>query len=404
MSGTMAAQLVGYLFAPVITRLYTPEEGAELGLFLRIVAVGAALATARYEHALPILKSDSHSYRLYRLSFFVTVIVSLLSVAMLLVPIVGELSEEQLVFYGLIPIGIFFTAIYNLGTNWSIRMKQFQYITYARIANSILGSVTKVVFGIMQAGYVGLLTGTIIGLVSANLWFVRDFFRTNRFYKVPYRSARNWLLAKEHKEFPTINLPHALMDLARDLLLAVLILELFTKEDFGLYDHSYRMLRLPLVFVGVAIGQVFFQRCAEMYNNKEDITPLITKSIRTLTLLSIVPFTVIFFFGEELFSFVFGENWAGSGRYSEILAPMFMINFISSPISSLPMVLRKQKEFFFLAIFAAFLMVGCILIPPYFYNASIETTLWILSLSYSCYLVFVIFSIFYFVKKVKHDE
>jgi teichuronic acid exporter len=90
-------------------------------------------------------------------------------------------------------------------------------------------------------------------------------------------------------------LPHAIMDLSRDLLMAVLILELFSKEDFGLYDHSYRMLRLPLVFVGVAIGQVFFQRCAEMYNQGQDITHLIKKAIRTLTLLSIVPFGFIFF-------------------------------------------------------------------------------------------------------------
>ena len=45
MSGTAMAQLFAYIFAPVITRLYTPAEVAELGLFLRIVGVGAAMAS-----------------------------------------------------------------------------------------------------------------------------------------------------------------------------------------------------------------------------------------------------------------------------------------------------------------------------------------------------------------------
>ena len=47
-SGTFFAQLVAYVLMPVITRLYTPDESAELGLFLRIIGVGAAIATARY--------------------------------------------------------------------------------------------------------------------------------------------------------------------------------------------------------------------------------------------------------------------------------------------------------------------------------------------------------------------
>ena len=73
-SGTVMAQLVAYLLTPVITRLYTPDESAELGLFIRIVGVGAALATARYELALPVTRLDQHSFRLYRFALRITLI------------------------------------------------------------------------------------------------------------------------------------------------------------------------------------------------------------------------------------------------------------------------------------------------------------------------------------------
>ena len=115
-------------------------------------------------------------------------------------------------------------------------------------------------------------------------------------------------------------------------------------------------------------------------------------------------FGFIFFFGEELFGFVFGQDWRGSGTYSEILVPMFMINFISSPISSLPLVLRKQKEFFKLAILGSVMMILAIVLPKYLLDADIELTLWILSISHSIYLIYVIYRIFNFVKESRNQK
>lgn len=399
MSGTMASQVISYLFAPIITRIYSPEEGAELGLYLRIIGVGAALATARYEFALPIAKTHGHSYRLYKLSFFFSIIVSLGSFLILLVPVFNGGSIEAYGFYALVPFGIFFTALTSLGTNWALRLKGFRTITYSRVSNAVVGNVFKVLLGLLNWGYLGLIIGTVLGVLISSFWFLRDFVKTGRIYPVRYRSPRNWLLARENIDFPLINMPHAIMDLSRDLLIAVILLALFSKEEFGLYDHSYRMMRIPLMFVGLAIGQVFFQRAAEMVNKGQDITASILKSIRTLTVLSILPFTLIFFFGEDLFAFVFGDEWGGAGRFSEILAPMFMMNFISSPISSLPMVLKKQRAFFRLAIFGTFLMLGCIFIPPYFFDTSIDTMLYTLSFSYSAYLIFVIFKVLQYSKQ-----
>jgi len=401
MSGTMTAQLLAYVFAPIITRLYTPEESAELGIFALIIGIGGALATARYELALPIIKSEVHSYRIYLIAIRTTVIVSLFAVLLLLIPLISGEFGSRLVFYLLIPVALFCTALYNMGTNWSIRMKQFRSISYAKISNALVGNLSKIAFGVSNFGYIGLIIGTTIGLIVSNIWFMLDLSKVNKKYRIKSSSPRNFLLAKEYSEFPKVNLPHTLMDLGRDLLIAVLLLQLFSKEDYGLYDHSYRMLRLPLILAGLAIGQVFFQRCAEKINKQEDILPLMTKAVKTLVLLSIVPFSIIFFFGEELFAFVFGENWRGAGTFSEIMAPWFLVNFILSPISTLPLILRRQKSFFKIAIVGTFLMIGCVVIPPLLFNASMITTLWILSLSQVVYLVFIIFRIFGYAKQSK---
>ena len=404
MTGTMIAQVLGYVFAPVITRLYTPEEAAELGLFIRIVGIVAAFATLRYELALPIVKNDAHSFRLYRIALKSTIIVTLISLILLIVPIGFSININSLIFYLLVPVAIFFIALNNIGTNWAIRNRFFKSISYSRISSLLTASITKIGLGWLGFGSIGLIIGMVVGAIVGTFWFIYDFFIAKKKYKIHSNSPRNFVLARKYKEFPKISLPHVLMDLGRDLLIAVLLLKLFSKEDFGLYDLSFRMLKMPLIFIGVAIGQVFFQKCSEKINADEDIVPLITKAVKTLTLLSILPFTILFFFAEEIFVFVFGEEWRGAGVYAEILTPWFMLNFISSPITSLPIILRRQASFLKLAMFGSALMILSIFIPAAVFKLDVYSTFWILSLSQAVYLVFLIFKIFSYAKEANENK
>ena len=44
-SGSALAQLVGLACAPILTRLYTPEDFGLLGIFMAVSAVAATIAT-----------------------------------------------------------------------------------------------------------------------------------------------------------------------------------------------------------------------------------------------------------------------------------------------------------------------------------------------------------------------
>jgi O-antigen/teichoic acid export membrane protein len=400
-SGTVFAQLVAYVLMPIITRLYTPDESAEFGLFIRIVGVGAAIATARYELALPVAKLDQHSFRIYRFALRITMIVSAIALIALVYPIIFAHDLSEVLFYLSIPFCIALTAFMNLGTNWAVRMKRFGIISYSKLTNSIVGNVFKVIFGALNTGYIGLILGTLIGLFVSVIFFFKDFKFSNTAYKIKSRSPRNFLLAKEYVDFPKVNLPHTMMDLGKDLTIALILWELYGQTEFGLFNHTYQMLRLPLVLIGTSIGQVFFQRCAEKINKGENVLSVAVASVRTLALLSLVPFAVVFFFGEDLFALVFGESWREAGVYAEIMTPWFMVNFITSPISSLPLILRKQRSFFFLAMFGTAMMIATLFIPKMYFDATIHESLYITSYSQAIYLVFVIFTIFGYAKKWK---
>lgn len=402
MSGTAIAQIMNLGLSVILYQFfYTPEEAAELGLFARIIGVGAAVVTARYEFAMPIAKADVHSFRLYRLALRLAFISSGVSAIVVLIPmfLAGNVSDG--LFFALIPLGMFLTAYYSIGTNWAIRTREFRSISYSKVANVGVGGGIKLLLGWLGSGYIGLIIGTVSGLIVANGWFGRTFFRMNEKFNVKAKSPRTKLLAKTYQEFPKVNLPHTMMDVGKELLVAIIILQLFTKSDFGLYDHSIRMLRMPLMLAGLAISQVFFQSCAERYNRGEDIFPLVFRAVKILFLISIIPFGLVFFFGDDLFAWVFSEKWRGAGEYSEILAPWFMLNFIASPISFLPLILGKQKQFFVIAIVGAIGNVCSFWVPDTFFNADIETTLWIVTSTQVTYYLFIIFKTFQYLKQAR---
>ncbi len=219
MSGTLVAQILGYLFVPLITQLFTPNEYAEQGIFLRIVALGSALATARYELSLPLPKADVHAFRLFRFGLRVAFFTALTAsgISLIYFAFVGE-NAYDLLFWALIPIMILLLAFFNLGTNWSIRQKVFKVISFARMTNSLLGNSFRVAFGYLGFGASGLIVATVLGQIGANSWFMRQYLKATRNFRVKARSRRTLVLAREHRDFPIVNPPQVLMELGCDVL------------------------------------------------------------------------------------------------------------------------------------------------------------------------------------------
>ncbi|MBZ0307339.1 MAG: hypothetical protein K8I82_14830, partial [Anaerolineae bacterium] len=63
---------------------------------------------------------------------------------------------------------------------------------------------------------------------------------------------------------------------------------------------------------------------------------------RRLFLLGLLPSGVLMLFGAPLFAFIFGPQWEPAGRYTQILAPAFLIQFVVSSISSVIIILELQ--------------------------------------------------------------
>jgi O-antigen/teichoic acid export membrane protein len=188
-----------------------------------------------------------------------------------------------------------------------------------------------------------------------------------------------------------VNLPHAIIDITREILIVFFILLYYDKTTLGSYDFSFKILKLPLTVLGSAIGQVYFQKIANKKNNGESLFGITLETIRNLFLFSIIPFGVLFFIGDDLFAFVFGENWRKAGEYSQIMAPWLMLNLIVSPISQLPIVVGKLKMFFWIGLSGSLLLIGFLSSPYFMKNLSFIQLLYCINWSQFIFLALVSF-------------
>lgn len=394
-SGTLLAQIIGYAIAPILTRLYTNAEMGEMLYYMRLIAFISSLATLRYEAALPLPKQDHHAYLMYRFiylfSFWVLVFVALL---LAVFSWIYGLINYQPWFILMVILGSAAMIVINVGTSWAVRTGAYGIISRQKISNSLMSNALKWGFFFLNWKAFGLIFATMLGFMISALEFLWDFKRTHHKFKAVFSKRKTRVILKEHREFPLLNLPHVLIDNGRDILLATFILAYFGEAVYGSYGHSYQMLRIPLMLIGVSIGQLFYNRSSEAMHKNKPLTPILSKTILTLTLISIVPFTVLFFFGTEIFAFIFGTRWGIAGTYAETMSFWLMVNFVLSPVSALPLLLNKQRYALIMGLVSSLIQVIPFWLFPLMYGKSEHVfvfTLQVVSYVQAIWLIFTLY-------------
>jgi O-antigen/teichoic acid export membrane protein len=363
-SGSVISQIIVLVLSPIISRIYTPEESAYYSVYMRIIVFLSTIATARFEFALALPKRIEHAFSLYRLLIQLILISFLISLFIVVLVALFWSKESSTTFILLmVPIGFAPLCLMNIGNNWGLRNGDFKEISKFRMVHSLSMNVSNIFFGFLGLGYKGLILGYIVGVILPASWFTRKYHLLKLKFKDFSLKKRYRVIGKTYQEFPKINLPHALMDISREMLIVFFILLYFDKSTLGSYDFSFKLLKLPLAIIGSAIGQVYFQKIALKKNNGESLFEITLKTMRNLFLFSLVPFGLLFFIGEELFAFVFGENWRQAGEFSQIMAPWLMLNFVVSPITQLPIVVNKLKSFFWIGLMGSFLFLIVVNLP-----------------------------------------
>jgi O-antigen/teichoic acid export membrane protein len=344
--GTVVAQILPIVISPILTRLYSPEDFGTYAIFFSIVSIVSVISCGRYEFAIMLPEKDEDAINVAALAFIINTTVSLLFFFLILIfkdPILNLLKADSLSFWIYIaPLTIFFMGLFNILNYMNNRFKLYRDISKATIMRSIASSSMQLLMGFLKTGFSGLISGQIISQIVAN---------TKLFYNIQDKGLLKDIkkdiikvLAKKYSDFPKYSVISALLDIASLQAPLLMISMLFASSTLvGYYSLANRMLQLPSVFIGSSVAQVFYQKFSQFQKDPHKQKELLFSTWKKLFLIGVIPFSVIFFFGVEIFSFIFGNNWSEAGRMASILSPMIFVMFVSSPTSTAYFVFGMQR-------------------------------------------------------------
>ena len=108
--------------------------------------------------------------------------------------------------------------------------------------------------------------------------------------------------------------------------------------------------------LGSSMAPVFLQRITEAQHGKPDEIGRLTINLyKKLLYIGILPFAALTAFGDIVFKWIFGARWELAGIFTACLAIYYLFRLISSPLSSVFIVLNKQQK---LLAFQLFLFIG----------------------------------------------
>ena len=352
-TGSVFAQGIGVLAAPIIARLFAPEAFGVAALFVSITGVIGVVACLRYQLAIMLPKTDEEAANLLGLSLFFVLIITGISAMIIFFAgnvIAKSLSSPELKKYlWLIPAAVFINGIFLALNYWNSRTKHFGRLSVARVISSVVVQITTLGAGF--AGFVssGILIGTaILGKVVSTSVLGGQIWHNDRHL---FRASVRWnkMIAglKRYKEWPIFSTWSGFLNAVSQQLPVWILAFYFSPKIVGFYALGRTVLGVPMSLIGDAVGKVFFQKAAETRSRTGDLPRLVEEVFNRLQSLSIFPILVMTVIGRDLFIVAFGDRWAEAGFYVQIIGFLAFFQFISSPISTLFSVLEKQRSALF---------------------------------------------------------
>ena len=368
-TGTTVAQAIPVALTPLLTRVYSPGDFGLYGVYMALISIGTMIATGKLEMAVMVARKQSEAMQLAILSFIFS---GLFSIFILFAVIIWE---EQIAILTaqpeigkwlyIVPLSIFLFSVYKVLLHWLNRNKLYELMSHSRVTQSASISILQIIFGLVNKVTPGLILADCLGRTIS---LVIIFKRIRHTFQLPeFNLLKNLALIRRYRKFPFLGSPAGLLNILSLQLPYIIVPVIFSSGVAGLYFLVFRVLMMPISLLGESMMEVFRNKAIENLDKHGTCKPVFVKTLRFLVIIGMPPALLLIMFGQELFAFIFGEEWRDAGFYASILAPMAFLRLVCAPLSGVLFVREKLQLILILQSFF-FLMVALSLTLGWIYK------------------------------------
>lgn len=394
--GTSLAQVLPILASPLLTRLYTPDEFGSLAVFMSVVILVGTISSGKYELAVVLPSLRSKAMAVVRLCFIISLLVA--AVFMLLVlffhnTFISLLDSPGLTnWLYLAPLVALMVAVFLVFNYYNTRNKAYRIISAAKIFKSGTGVISQIALAFSGLGAGGLILGYSLSHFAGNALMLKSFRKDKvLFLNVNWKQIKK--VAKRYQKFPKYTLPGNFANKASYELMNPLISMLFSITTLGFYSLAYRILAVPTSFIGASYSQVYMQMATEERRKSGKSLAVFFSVLKQLVIIGLPLYIILFFISEELFAFVFGEEWRTAGYYAKLLSPLLLIRFVVSPLAITLSVFEKQQ----ISVILQFGMFFFMLLSfglSYYFGFTVEEFFFLYVPLLSVYYLFLLYTVY----------
>jgi O-antigen/teichoic acid export membrane protein len=345
--GSALAQGLGVLVAPILTRLYTPEEFGVFAVYVSILSMISVPSALCYQYAIPLPEKDKDAANLLALCLIIILTFS----ALILVVVFGWSNEIANMFntaslasvLWTLPIGFLGIGTYQSLNYWVMRRRAYIRILQTKWRQSLTMVLVQLSFGFLKGGALGLIFGEIVGRVGGTGYLLRKTWKAEKDVLQSVSLDGIKKVAVRYKRFPLLSSWSAILNSVGVQIPVLFLTAYHSPAVVGLYALSTRLLGIPLNLISGAVGQVHMAESARLVTQSPELLlRIFWKTVRTMFMIAFPLVGVLALVAPWLFSFVFGVEWREAGIYLQILCPMFLFDLVANSVGETIGFLERQ--------------------------------------------------------------
>ncbi len=347
-------------------KLYSPEQFGVYAVYMSIALIGGTLTTARYEVVIPVPTENRDAAGLFGVSTIFSFTGSMLILGMMFAWIPPWIESLNTFSY-LLSLQILVFGICETNRQWLARLGKFGILAIAEIGRT---SVLVLVQCLFADSFGETAAGLVIGLAAGWIAFL---LITLPFVigSLPKRclQIRNIMNAAISHRGNLFLIPSQGLNRISTIMPIFILEAVFGPSVTGGYYVASRFLYGPSALISEPVRSVFFPAASRTYNKLGECRLLFNKVFRWSLLLGAALFIPMSILSPWIISLVSSlmnddpEKWAIAGQVIQILAPFYIVQLASLPLSGMWIIAGRQRillvwDCFFLVAITIGLLAG----------------------------------------------
>lgn len=391
-SSSALMMLLPLIVTPILSRLYTPEEYGDWGVFSSVFYIVNSFLFLSYENSIVKTNERDDVPNLIGVSAIsASLVIFLTFVTFFIGRLLGVGFFVDFPSLFLLIIILIAQAAHTLCNCIANREKKYGVMSISNIISGVTQASFRILFGIIPLVTYGLIVGNVIAQVATTIFiiiFLRYFFNKSFFQNLSVKKMRE--LAYDNRKFPLYDAPARLIEFSVGNLALIILTFYWSKEVIGCYSMIMQFLLLPIAVVGSAMGNVFYREISENVNDKQTIRQTTKRASRITFGLCFLPMLFLACGGDHILVYILGERWKTAGIIALCLSIQSVPVILTEPLLPLYRSLNRQETRFRWNLLNFFFSLGVLLIM-----SNITDNLNIVLIIYSIAIAIVRYLMFY---------